>query len=137
MSYIGRQPSVGSFKNVDSITALQNNVRVTFPLTVTNSLVSYTLDPVSPLILTVVKNGLLLEPYTDFTVNNGNITFDSNPPVTTDTIWITTISEPMTIGTPSAGTVTDSMFAPGSIDYSNFTEQAKSSITADIITFGL
>ena len=138
MAYIGNKPVIGSTKKVDSFTALQNNVRVTFPLTITNSLLSYELKPVSPYSILVVKNGNLLEPDRDYSVSGGNITFSLlSKPLSTDTVFITTLSEPITIGVPGDGTVTDQCFLPESVTYDKLTQTAKDTIISNIITFGL
>jgi hypothetical protein len=138
MAYIGRPPSEGSFKKVDSIAAFQNNTRTVFPLTITSDLGAYELKPVSAFSLMVVKNGTPLEPDIEFSVSGGNITFtDVVTPLTTDTIWISTLGEPIKIGTPANGAVSDSKFVPGSITYDKLTQQAKDSIIGDIITFGI
>ena len=66
MSYLGRAAEMGSFKKLDSFSALQNNTRAIFPLTVTSAMTSYDLVPVSPFSLLVVKNGDPLEPNIDY-----------------------------------------------------------------------
>lgn len=137
MAYLGRAPSIGSFKKVDSISAFQNNTRVTFPLTITSALNSYELKPVSPFSLLVVRNGNPLQPITDFTVLEGNITFTMNPPLTTEDIWITTFGEPIEIGTPGDGSITDDSFAEASITNDKLSQQAQDLIIGNIVTFGI
>lgn len=134
---MGRKPSIGSFKKVDSISAFQNNTRVTFPLTVTSELTSYELKPISPFSLLVVKNGNPLEPATDFTVLTANITFTGSAPLTTDDIWITTFGEPIEIGTPGDGVITDDKFAAGSVTNDKLSQQAQDLIIGNIVTFGI
>ena len=135
MAYLGRSPSIGSFKKVDSISPLQNNTRAIFPLVVTSELTSYDLAPVSPFALMVVKNGNPLEPVTDFEVTGANITFKGTPPQTIDDIWITTFGEPITIGTPGNGSITDDSFAAESITNTKLTQQAQDLIIGNIINF--
>lgn len=137
MAYLGRKTSVGSFKKADSISALQNNVRVTFPLTVTSALNSYELAPVSPTSILVVKNGKPLEPYTDFNLLDANITFTGSAPLTTDNIWITTFGEPIKIGVPNTGAITDDAFAPESVTNDKLTQEAQDLIIGNIVTFGI
>ena len=137
MSYMGRKPSIGSFKKIDSISALQNNTRAIFPLTVTSEMTSYELKPISPFSLLVVKNGNPLEPVTDFTLFEGNITFTGLAPLTTDDIWITTFGEPVEIGTPDDGVVTDSSFQAGSVTNDKLTQEAQDLIIGNIVTFGI
>ncbi len=134
---MGRKPSIGSFKKIDSISALQNNTRAIFPLTVTSEMTSYELKPISPFSLLVVKNGDPLEPVTDFTLLEGNITFTGSPPLTTDDIWITTFGEPVEIGTPDDDAITDDSFAVGSITNDKLTQEAQDLIIGNIVTFGI
>jgi hypothetical protein len=134
---MGRKPSIGSFKKIDSISVLQNNTRATFPLTVTSEMTSYELKPISPFSLLVVKNGDPLEPVTDFTVLEGNITFTGTAPLTTDDIWITTFGEPVEIGTPDNGAITDSSFQAGSVTNDKLTQEAQDLIIGNIVTFGI
>lgn len=138
MAVIGRQLAIGSTKKIDSISALQNNVRVTFPLTITSSMSSYELKPVSPFAIFVVRNGSPLEPNKDFTVSEGNITFlNGSTPLSTDTIFITTFGEPINIGSPNDGVIGDTHFQLESVTYDKLTQAAKDAIIGDIITFGL
>jgi hypothetical protein len=86
----------------------------------------------------VIVDGAPLEPTTQYTVANGNITFNAlNTPTTIQSISIRALAEPMVIGPPDDGQVEDGQFADGSVNYSNFTTQAQSNIIANIITFGL
>jgi hypothetical protein len=137
MSYLGRKPSIGSFKKIDSISAFQNNTRATFHLTITSEMTSYELKPISPFSLLVVKNGDPLEPVTDFTVSEGNITFTGTAPLTTDDIWITTFGEPIEIGIPEDGAITDGSFQAGSITNDKLTQEAQDLIIGNIVTFGI
>ena len=137
MSYLGRAAEIGSFKKLDSFSALQNNTRAIFPLTVTSAMTSYDLVPVSPFSLLVVKNGDPLEPNTDYTVLANTISFNGLAPLTTDTIWITTLGEPINIGTPEDGVITDGEFAQGSVTNNKLTQQAQDLIIGNIVTFGI
>jgi hypothetical protein len=137
MSYLGRAAEIGSFKKLDSFSALQNNTRAIFPLTITSAMTSYDLVPVSPFSLLVVKNGDPLEPDVDYTVSANTINFNGSPPLTTDEIWITTLGEPINIGIPEDGVVTDSEFAQGSITNNKLTQQAQDLIIGNIVTFGI
>jgi hypothetical protein len=137
MSYLGRAAEIGSFKKLDSFSALQNNTRAIFPLTVTSAMTSYDLVPVSPFSLLVVKNGDPLEPNIDYTVSANTINFNGSAPLTTDTIWITTLGEPINIGIPEDGVITDGEFAQGSVTNDKLTQQAQDLIIGNIITFGI
>jgi hypothetical protein len=98
---------------------------------------SYDLVPVSPFSLLVVKNGDPLEPNTDYTVLANTISFNGLAPLTTDTIWITTLGEPINIGTPEDGVITDGEFAQGSVTNNKLTQQAQDLIIGNIVTFGI
>jgi len=137
MSYLGKAAEIGSFKKLDSISALQNNTSVIFPLTVTSAMTSYDLRPISPFSLLVVKNGKPLEPGVDYTVLGNTIIFAQPAPLTTDNIWITTLGEPINIGTPKDGAITDSEFAKGSVTNDKLTQQAQDLIIGNIVTFGI
>ena len=137
MSYLGKKPSIGSFKKANSISALQNNVRVIFPLTVTSGFTNYPLAPITPTSLLVVKNGNPLEPYNDYNVLEANIIFSGSAPLTTDDIWITTFGEPIVIGTPGEGAVTDDSFAQGSVTNDKLSQEAQDLIIGNIVTFGI
>ncbi len=137
MSYLGRESEIGSFKKVDSISALQNNTSVIFPLTITSAMTSYDLEPVSPFSLLVVKNGDPLEPNIDYAVLGNTIIFALPAPLTTDIIWITTLGEPINIGIPEDGVITDGEFAQGSVTDDKLTQQAQDLIIGNIIAFGI
>jgi hypothetical protein len=137
MSYLGRAAEMGSFKKLDSFSALQNNTRAIFPLTITSAMTSYDLVPVSPFSLLVVKNGDPLEPNIDYTVSANTISFNGLAPLTTDKIWITTLGEPINIGVPEDGAITDGEFAQGSVTNNKLTQQAQDLIIGNIVTFGI
>jgi hypothetical protein len=137
MAYLGRATEIGSFKKLDSFSALQNNTRAIFPLTITSAMTSYDLVPVSPFSLLVVKNGDPLEPNIDYTVSANTINFNGSAPLTTDKIWITTLGEPINIGVSEDGAITDGEFAQGSVTNNKLTQQAQDLIIGNIVTFGI
>jgi hypothetical protein len=106
---------------------------VTFNLTIGGDSVS----PISSYIMQVVRNGSPLQPYGQadgFTVSGSTITF-TEAPLTTDNIWMLVYGQAIITGT-NDNEVNDSMFTRGSIEYDNFTQDAKSLILGQIITFG-
>ena len=134
MAYLGRPlTTASSIRKFDSISALQNNVAVTFNLTINGDSVS----PVSSFIMQVVKNGSPLEPYgqgNGFTVSGSTITF-TEAPLTTDKIWMLVYGQAIITGT-NDNEVTDSMFTRGSVEFDNLSGDAKSDIIGKIIIFG-
>ena len=134
MAYLGRPlTTASSIRKFDSISGLQNNVAVTFNLTIGGDSVS----PISSYIMQVVRNGSPLQPYGQadgFTVSGSTITF-TEAPLTTDNIWMLVYGQAIITGT-NDNEVNDSMFTRGSIEYDNFTQDAKSLILGQIITFG-
>jgi hypothetical protein len=134
MAYLGRPlTTASSIRKIDSISGLQNNVAVTFNLTIDGDSVS----PISSYIMQVVRNGSPLEPYGQadgFTVSGSTITF-TEAPLTTDNIWILLYGEAIVTAT-NDNEVTDSMFTRESIEYDNFTQDARSLIVGQIVIFG-
>ena len=134
MAYLGRPlTTASSIRKFDSISALQNNVAVTFNLTIDGDSVS----PVSSFIMQVVKNGSPLEPYGQgdgFTVSGSTITF-TEAPLTTDNIWMLQYGQAIITGT-NDNEVTDSMFTRGSVEYDNLSGDAKALLIGKIIIFG-
>jgi hypothetical protein len=132
MAYLGKIPAVGSFEKLDSIRGLQNGVRTTFPLTISNQ--QYTPEGVSQLM--VVKNGVTLEPGEGFSVGGSSITIT---PVleANDNVWILTYGQAKFTGVPSAGTVTADKIANNSIEYDKLSGDTVATIIGNIITFGI
>jgi hypothetical protein len=132
MAYLGKEPAIGTFQKLDSIRGLQNGVRTAFPLTISD--VSYTPDSANQLM--VVKNGEVLEPGEDFSVNGTNITItpelESN-----DIVWILTYGQARFTGVPSAGTVTNEKIAAATIGYDKLSGDTVATIIGNIITFGI
>jgi hypothetical protein len=132
MAYLGKVPAIGSFQKLDSIRGLQNGERTAFPLTISD--VAYTPD--SPNQLMVVKNGDVLEPGEDFSINNTNITI--TPALeANDIVWILTYGQARFTGVPSAGTVTSEKIADASIEYDKLSGDTVATIIGNIITFGI
>jgi hypothetical protein len=132
MAYLGTVPAVGSFEKIDSIFGLQDGIRTTFPLTISNR--PYTPEGVSQLM--VVKNGVTLEPGEGFSVGGSSITIT---PVlqSNDYVWILTFGQAKFTGVPSAGTVTTDKIADSSIEYDKLSGDTVATIIGNIITFGI
>jgi hypothetical protein len=132
MAYLGKEPAIGSFEKIDSIRGLQDGARTAFPLTISGK--SYTPDSANQLM--VVKNGDVLEPGEDFSINGTNITI--TPALeANDIVWLITYGQARFTGVPSAGTVTSEKIAPASIGYDKLSGDTVATIIGNIITFGI
>lgn len=136
MAYLGRSTSIGKIKKLDSLTGSFNNTAVSFSMTITTDGTTYNYSPITPYNMLVVKNGASLQPVTEFTVSGSTITF-SEAPLTTDSMFIVTLGEPIDMGTPSDSSVPGEAFAVGSIDYDNLAQSNKDTIIALTINFGI
>jgi hypothetical protein len=134
MAYLGTPATTASsIRKFDSINALQNNVAVSFNLTIDGDSIS----PISSYIMQVVRNGSPLEPYgqgNGFTLSGNTIIF-TEAPLTTDNIWMLGYGQTIVTCT-NDNEVTDSMFTRRSVEYGNFSQDAKSSIIGQIVIFG-
>jgi len=98
MPFIGKQPEVGAYQLIDSITT---SATATFALAVDGT--AY--FPASARNLIVSLNGVTQAPESAYTVSGSNIVFDSAL-TTSDVIdYILVIGDAVDIGTPSDGTV--------------------------------
>jgi hypothetical protein len=132
MSYLGREPAIGTFRKIDSIRGLQNGERTAFPINVSNH--PDTPDNVTQWL--VVKNGVALEPGEDFSVN-GVIISIVPAPQSNDIIWIVSYGQPRFTGVPSDGTVTTEKIADAAVGYDKLSGDTISTIIGNIVTFGI
>jgi hypothetical protein len=132
MAYLGKIPEVGSFQKLDSIRGLQNGTRTAFPMTISNN--AYTPDNSNQIM--VVKDGYVLEPGVDYSVNGTTLTI-SPAPEANDIVWILTHGQARFTGVPSAGTVTTDKIADASIEYDKLSNDTVATIIGNIITFGI
>lgn len=131
MSYLGNKTFDGTIKKLDSLGTF-DGVTQTFDLTLNGS----PYEASTSIRLLVVHNGAPIEPDVDFTIDTTTITF-LNAPLVTDTIFIISYGSTINIGVPNDGSITNEKFKPGSVELSNFTQQAKELIISDIVTFGI
>ena len=104
MAYIGKQPTVGNFVKLDTITA---TATTTFNLL--NGGVAY--SPQSANHCLVSLNGILQAPTDSFTISGSTIIF-SNALTVSDVIdFIIVLGDVLNIGTPSDATVTNAKLA--------------------------
>src|SRR5210317_34080 len=98
MPFIGKQPEVGAYQLIDSITT---SATATYALTVDGS--AY--FPASARNLIVSLNGVTQAPESAYTVSGSNIVFDSALTASDVIDYILVIGDAVDIGTPSDGTV--------------------------------
>jgi hypothetical protein len=106
MAYIGKQPVVGNFVKLDTITTsatatynLLNGGVAYFPQTANNCIVSL--------------NGVIQSPTSAYTISGSTIIF-SDALTSSDTIdFILVLGDVLSIGTPSDGTITSAKLASG------------------------
>ena len=106
MAYIGKQPVVGNFLKLDSITTsatttfnLTSGGVAYYPQTATNCIVSL--------------NGVIQSPISAYTISGSTIVF-SDALTTSDVIdFIVVLGDVLSIGTPSNGTITSAKLASG------------------------
>jgi len=98
MPFIGKQPKVGAFQLIDSITT---SATATYALTVDGS--AY--FPESARNLIVSLNGVTQAPDSAYTVSGSNIVFDSALTASDVVDYILVIGDAVDIGIPSDGTV--------------------------------
>jgi hypothetical protein len=98
MAYIGKQPTVGNFVKLDSITT---SATTTFNLL--NGGVSY--SPQSANHCIVSLNGVIQSPNTSFTISGSTIVFASALTATDVIDFILVLGDVLNIGTPSDATV--------------------------------
>lgn len=132
MAYLGKVPEIGTITKLDSIAGLQNGVTTAFQLLVSN--VPYTPDNAFQLL--VIKDGSVLEPGTDYSVNGTYITI-TPAPESNETVWITTLGRARFTGVPSDGTITNEKIAASTIEYEKLSGDAIATILGNIITFGI
>ena len=129
MPFIGKQPKVGAYQLIDSITT---SATATYALTVDGS--AYFPETARNLIVSL--NGVTQAPDSAYTVSGSNIVFDSAL-TTSDVIdYILVIGDAVDIGVPSDGTVGNAQLA-SNIDLSGKTLTfANDQISGDAIDGG-
>lgn len=98
MPFIGKQPKVGAYQLIDSITT---SATATYALTVSGD----AFYPESARNLIVSLNGITQAPESAYTVSGSNIVFDSALTSSDVIDYILVIGDAVDIGTPSDGTV--------------------------------
>ena len=106
MAYIGKQPVVGNFVKLDTITTsatatynLLNGGVAYFPQTANNCIVSL--------------NGVIQSPTSAYTISGSTIVFDSALTSSDSIDFILVLGDVLSIGTPSDGTITSAKLASG------------------------
>ena len=101
MPYIGKQPEVGAYKKLDSITAVNGQAAYTLQHNSAN------FSPASANHLIVSLNGVIQAPQDSFTVSGSTLTFASNLSTGDSIDFILALGDVLSVGTPSDNTVTN------------------------------
>ena len=101
MPYIGKQPEVGAYKKLDSITAVNGQEAYTLQHNSANY------SPASANHLIVSLNGVIQAPQDSFTVSGSTLTFASNLSTGDSIDFILALGDVLSVGTPSDNTVTN------------------------------
>lgn len=130
MAYIGKQPIVGNFVKLDTITA---TATTTFNLL--NGGVAY--SPQSPNHCLVSLNGILQAPTDSFTISGSTIIF-SNALTTSDVIdFIIVLGDVLNIGIPSDGSITTAKLTSSlSLTTPTITNQTITNYTESVVAIG-
>jgi hypothetical protein len=106
MAYIGKQPLVGNFTLLDSITATTTD---TYALTKD----SVAVFPQTPANCIVSLNGVIQAPTDSYTISGSNIVFASALTGSDSIDFITVLGDVLNVGTVSDGTITTAKLASG------------------------
>jgi hypothetical protein len=106
MSYIGTQPVLGQYRQLDNIAPSFNGVTTTF----TTSVGGQSVTAGSAQQLLVSLGGVIQQPNANYTVNTNSITF-LTPPAAGLSFFAVLMGNSLNIGTPSDGTVTSAKLA--------------------------
>jgi len=114
MAYIGKQPTIGNFVKLDTITT---SATATYNLT--NGGVAF--SPQSPNHCIVSLNGVIQSPTTSYTISGSTIVFDSALTASDVIDFILVLGDVLNIGTPSDNTVSlAKLTATGTKDSTTF-----------------
>lgn len=108
MAYIGKQPLVGNYTVLDSLTATTTD---TYALT-KNSVAVF---PQTPANCIVSLNGVIQAPFDSYTISGSNIVFASALTASDSIDFITVLGDTLNIGVPSDNTVDTSKLANSSV----------------------
>ena len=99
MSYIGRQPTIGNYTKIDTLSFDGSTVAFTLQTGGVN------ISPVNENNCLITISGVVQEPSSAYTVAGSTITF-TEAPSSSDTFHGVVFGDALNIGTPSDGTVT-------------------------------
>ena len=105
MPYVGKQPEIGAYKKLDTISVVNGQAAYTLQY---NS-VNY--SPASANHLIISLNGVIQAPQDSFSVSGSTLTFASNLTTGDSVDFILALGDVLDIGTPSDNTVTNDKLA--------------------------
>lgn len=107
MSYIGTQPVIGQYRQLDDISSGFNGSTTTF----TTSVGTQNVTAGAAQQLLVSLGGVIQEPNVDYTTTTNSITF-TTAPASGLSFFAILMGDSLNIGTPSDGTVTSAKLGP-------------------------
>lgn len=105
MPYIGKQPEIGAYKKLDSITAVNGQAAYTLQYNSANY------SPASANHLIVSLNGVIQAPQDSFTVSGSTLTFASNLSTGDSIDFILALGDVLNVATVSDNTITNDKLA--------------------------
>ncbi len=105
MPYIGKQPEIGAYKKLDSITAVNGQAAYTLQSGSANY------SPASANHLIVSLNGVIQAPQDSFTVSGSTLTFASNLSTGDSIDFVLALGDVLNVGTVSDNTITNDKLA--------------------------
>jgi hypothetical protein len=108
MAYLGRQPIIGNYQVLDTLTA---SATATYALT-KNSVAVF---PQTPANCIVSLNGVIQAPFDSYTISGSNIVFASALTGSDSIDFITVLGDVLNVGTVSDSTITTAKLADSSV----------------------
>ena len=105
MPYIGKQPEIGAYKKLDSITVVNGQAAYTLQSGSANY------SPASANHLIVSLNGVIQAPQDSFTVSGSTLSFASNLSTGDSIDFVLALGDVLSVGTPSDNTITNDKLA--------------------------
>ena len=105
MPYIGKQPEIGAYKKLDSITAVNGQAAYTLQYNSAN----YNAASANHLIVSL--NGVIQSPQDSFSVSGSTLTFASNLSTGDSVDFVLALGDVLSVGSPSDNTVTNDKLA--------------------------
>ena len=132
MAYLGNTPVVGAFRKMDSIQSTFDGSTTQFTINVGGS--EYQPQNVNSIMC--AKNGVMLEPGTDFQVTGATFTF-TTAPTNGQTFFAIILGDVLDTGIPTDHTVTNAKIVDNTIQRGKFSAALNGKLLGDSIVFGV